>query len=78
MEKSNKNALDSESTKMYFNNNSISDWNLKVKLVFQMIDETESINQLRCMQQECREEGRSYIIAYIDNRIEQLKEGVAV
>lgn len=74
----NKKALNNESQQNVFNNNSISDWNLKVKLVFQMIDETESINQLRCMQQECKEEGRPHIIAYIDNRIEQLKERWAI
>ena len=57
--------------------NSLSDWDLKVKLVFQMIDETNSIPQLYSMAQECREEGRPHIIAYIDNRIAQLKERFA-
>ena len=78
MEKSNKNALDSESYKMYFNNSILSEWNQKVKLVFLMIDETENINQLECMRQECKEEGRPHIVAYIDNRIEQIKERFAI
>ena len=55
-------------------NNSLSNWNLNVKFVFQMIDETNSIPQLYNMVQECREEGRPHIIAYIDNRIDTLKE----
>lgn len=57
--------------------NSLSDWNLNVKIVFQMIDETNSIPQLYCMANECREEGRPHIVAYIENRIAQLRERFA-
>ena len=78
MGKSNKKALNKESQQNVFNNSILSEWNQKVKLVFLMIDETENINQLECMKQECKEEGRPHIVAYIDNRIEQLKERWAI
>ena len=81
MKKEQKKSLDSENqekSKMYFNNSILSEWDKKVKIVFQMISEMENINQLRCMQQECKEEGRPHLVAYIDNRIAQLKERLAV
>lgn len=56
------------------NTNTLSDFDLKVKIVFQMIDETNSINQLRCMQLECKEEGRPHLVAYIDRQIDKLRE----
>lgn len=72
-----KKALISES-KIKSTTNSLSDWNLKVKIVFQMIDEENRIPQLYCMQQEAKEPGKPHIVAYIDNKIEQLKERFAV
>ena len=78
MTKNNKKALNkSEPVKKILNNNSLSEWNTKVKIVFQMIDETNSIPQLYCMAKECKEEGRPHIVAYIENRIAQLKERFA-
>lgn len=73
----NKKALISES-KIKSTTNSLSDWNLKVKIVFQMIDEENRIPQLYCMMQEATELGKPHIVAYIDNKIEQLKERFAV
>ena len=74
--KSNAPDINREHAINHLNNsiNTLSDFNLKVKIVFQMIDETNSINQLLCMQQECKEEGRPHLVAYIDNRISQLRE----
>ena len=73
----NKKALKTESQNQS-SNNSLSDWNLKVKIVFQMIDEENRIPQLYSMRNECIEEGRPHIAAYIENRIEILKERFAV
>lgn len=63
--------------KMYSNNNRLTDWQLQVKLVFQMIDKENRIPQLYCMRKECLEEGRPHIAAYIDNRIGKIQEGIA-
>ena len=72
----NKKALN-ESEQNKIPKNSLSEWDLKVKFVFQMIDETNSIPQLYCMASECKEEGRPHIVAYIENRIAQLRERFA-
>ena len=77
MIKSNKKALQNAEHINKIFNNSLSEWNTKVKIVFQMIDETNSIPQLYCMAKECQEEGRPHIVGYIENRIAQLKERFA-
>lgn len=77
MFKDNKKALKNES-KNQFSIKSLSDFELKVKIVFQMIDEENRIPQLYSMRNECLEEGRPHIAAYIENRIELLKERFAV
>lgn len=58
--------------------NTLSDFNLKVKIVFNLIDKENRIPQLYCMRNECLEEGRPHIAAYIDNRIAKIREGFAV
>ena len=58
-------------------NNSLSDWQLQVKFVFNMIDQENRIPQLYCMRSECEEEGRPHIAAYIDNRIDKIRQGIA-
>lgn len=58
-------------------NNSLSDWQTQVKIVFNLIDQENRIPQLYCMRSECMEEGRPHIAAYIDNRIGKIKEGIA-
>ena len=77
MFKDNKKALKNES-KNQFSIKSLSDFELKVKTVFNMIDEENRIPQLYSMRNECLEEGRPHIAAYIENRIEILKERFAV
>ena len=77
MIKSNKKAPQNTEQHINFSINSLSDWNANVKIVFQMIEETNSIPQLYCMANECREEGRPHIVAYIENRIAQLRERFA-
>lgn len=77
MFKDNKKALKNES-KNQFSIKSLSDFELKVKIVFNMIDEENRIPQLYSMRNECLEEGRPHIAAYIENRIELLKERFAV
>ena len=57
--------------------NSLSDWDIAVKRVFNMIDNENRIPQLRCMRKECEEEGRPHIAAYIDARIYAIKRGIA-
>lgn len=57
--------------------NTLSDFELNVKFVFNLIDNENRIPQLYCMIQECEEEGRPHIAAYIENRINRIKEGIA-
>lgn len=73
----NKKALNTESQNQ-FSIKSLSDFELKVKIVFNMIDEENRIPQLNCMRQEAKELGKPHIVAYIDDKIEQLKERFAI
>lgn len=57
--------------------NSLSEWDIAVKRVFNMIDNENRLPQLYCMRKESLEEGRPHIAAYIDDRIYSIKRGIA-